>query len=103
MITESEAKLLVGIAQEWFVGVTIDEHRQRLWAEAISDVAALEPRDVQVALKRIAATEHNTYWRLEIAEILAVAKGEMRRRVGVKVQPKALGGPHLPRETSASR
>lgn len=108
MITFAEAKLLIAQAQAWFTGIAITPMRQDQWADALAEVHALEPRDVQTALKRIALTSHESepgkkFWSLEIAEILEVSRAEMRRRVEQEAQSAGMARPALAASNARKR
>lgn len=75
------ARVLIAEAQAWFTGLSISAAKQELWGEAITAVAALEAIDVQVALRVIALRPKVGYWRLEIAEIIELARTEAKLRV----------------------
>ena len=83
-LTEAQAKALVAEAQAWFTALAITPAKQALWANALMGVRDLRVIDVRAALHAIACREKTVgeFWSLEIFEILAVSRAEMRRRLG---------------------
>lgn len=79
MISLAEAKALVAEAQAWFTGLSISPVKQNRWAQAFVE-SRLDVYDVCEALKRIAIAPREGYWRLELAEILQVARIVYRER-----------------------
>lgn len=95
MLTKSQAMALVAEVMATFAHLQLRdaeqaELRQSIWADLLCEVKLLEMVDVRIALRAIAKTEHEGYWRLEVAELLEQSKIEMRRRRQKEEQAEGL-------------
>lgn len=79
--------MVLAEAQAAIARASIDEARQRIWSEEIvRRLPSIIEADLRAAVRKIAMTTHDQWWRLELGELVAEARKARLARVARETQ-----------------